>query len=131
MSCGQPAFISDYRSNRFRWFLVSFLVLLFTQPAALLPEAKNPDFRTRPSNILKAGIGTLDPAAQKKFQQAYGKIPMSFERNEGQTDPQVRFLSRGNGYSLFLTPAEAVLTLRRPFSEKTGTSKLGAEKSKP
>jgi hypothetical protein len=28
----------------------------------------------------------------------YGKLPLSFEANQGQTDPQVRFTSRGNGY---------------------------------
>jgi hypothetical protein len=38
---------------------------------------------------------------------------LSFEANQGQTDPQVRFLSRGSGYALFLTPTEAVLTLQK------------------
>ncbi len=37
------------------------------------------------------------------------KLPLSFEANHGQTDPQVKFLSRGNGYNLFLTATEAVL----------------------
>jgi uncharacterized protein (TIGR03437 family) len=39
-------------------------------------------------------------------------LPLSFEANQGQTDGQVRFLSRGDGYSLFLTSYEAVFTLR-------------------
>jgi hypothetical protein len=43
--------------------------------------------------------------------EAYGKLPMSFEENDGQTSAAVRFLSRGPGYALFLTPTEAVLTL--------------------
>jgi len=43
---------------------------------------------------------------------SYGKLPLSFEANQGQADPQVKFLSRGQGYSLFLTPTEAVLQLR-------------------
>jgi hypothetical protein len=34
--------------------------------------------------------------------EAYGQLPLSFELNEGQTDPQVGFLSRGSGYALFL-----------------------------
>lgn len=42
----------------------------------------------------------------------YGGLPLSFEPNQGQTDQRVRFLSRGNGYSLFLTSTEAVLALR-------------------
>ena len=48
------------------------------------------------------------------WQKAYGKLPLSFEINRGQTDPQVKFLSRGNGYSLFLTGNEAVLSLKKP-----------------
>ena len=48
----------------------------------------------------------------------YGKLPLSFEANQGQVDPRVRFLSRGNGYSLFLTDKEAVLSLRK--AEKGG-----------
>jgi hypothetical protein len=43
----------------------------------------------------------------------YGKLPLSFEANEGQTDPQVRFTSKGSGYSLFLTDKEAVLALSK------------------
>ncbi len=42
------------------------------------------------------------------------KLPMRFERNDGQTDPRVKFLSRGAGYTLFITPGEAVLTMRQP-----------------
>src|SRR5580658_1503811 len=47
-----------------------------------------------------------------KIADFYSKIPLSFERNDGQTDAQVKFLSRGNGYTLFLTPSENVLALR-------------------
>jgi hypothetical protein len=39
-------------------------------------------------------------------------IPLSFETNQGQADPAVKFISRGGGYSLFLTSTEAVLALR-------------------
>jgi hypothetical protein len=46
---------------------------------------------------------------------AYGELPLSFEANQGQTDAQVRFLSRGDGYSLFLTPSAAVLSLSKPL----------------
>ncbi len=49
--------------------------------------------------------------------EAYGRLPLSFEANEGQVDKTVKFLSRGQGYTLFLTPAEAVLSLRGPRHE--------------
>jgi len=49
----------------------------------------------------------------------YGKIPLSFEPNKGQTDPSVKFLSRGSGYSLFLTKDEVVLNLERQSGSAT------------
>ena len=54
--------------------------------------------------------------------ESYGKIPLSFEANQGQTDAQVNFLSRGNGYGVFLTPTEAVLSLRNPDTPATDNS---------
>src|SRR5207249_2558033 len=41
--------------------------------------------------------------------------------NVGQTDAQVQFLARGSGYALFLTPGEAVLSLRAPAGSDGGT----------
>jgi hypothetical protein len=42
----------------------------------------------------------------------YGNLPLSFEPNQGQTDPHVKFLAHGGGYGLYLTGSEAVLALR-------------------
>ncbi|MGA7963471.1 MAG: choice-of-anchor D domain-containing protein, partial [Candidatus Acidiferrales bacterium] len=44
---------------------------------------------------------------------AYGNVPLSFEANRGQTDARVKYLARGKGYTLFLTPTQEVLALRR------------------
>src|SRR5208283_2364628 len=41
----------------------------------------------------------------------YGKLPLRFEANQGQTDSHVKFLARGRGYALFLTGNQAVLKL--------------------
>ena len=55
------------------------------------------------------------PAANKpQVVENYGKLPLSFEANQGQTDRRVDFLTRGSGYTLFLTPTEAVLSLGSP-----------------
>ncbi|MBS1212441.1 MAG: Cell surface protein, partial [Proteobacteria bacterium] len=70
-------------------------------------------------------VAETDPAARAHFDAAYGRLPLSFEANEGQTDRQVRFLSRGSGYTVFLTPTQAVLGL-------AGTPKAGgAAPSRP
>jgi hypothetical protein len=60
-------------------------------------------------------------AAQSGGPAGY-RVPRSFEQNQGQTDAQVKFLSRGNGYTVFLTSTEAVLSLRRP-RESTRSSR--------
>jgi len=45
---------------------------------------------------------------------SYGQIPLSFEANSGQTDAAVKFLARGNRYTLFLTKdAQAVLVMKK------------------
>jgi len=61
-------------------------------------------------------------AAKALVAQNYGKIPLSFEANQGQADKTVKFVSRGSGYSLFLTDSSAVLALTKP---DTSNGKLG------
>jgi hypothetical protein len=49
------------------------------------------------------------PAGSVSKVEGYGHLPLAFERNTGQTDAQVKFLSRGLGYALYLTHQGAVL----------------------
>lgn len=61
-------------------------------------------------------LGTLpqQDEAATRLGKSYGLLPLSFEINRGQTDARVSFLSRGPGYTLFLTrTGDAVLALRR------------------
>ena len=55
----------------------------------------------------------IHSSSEKQLQAVanYGKLPLSFEPNQGQTDPSVKFVSRGSGYALFLTNDGAVLAL--------------------
>lgn len=50
-------------------------------------------------------------AALQAARASFAKLPLSFEENQGQTDPRVKYVSRGSGYNLFLTNDEAVLAL--------------------
>jgi hypothetical protein len=52
-------------------------------------------------------------APDRSGQNAYARLPLSFEANQGQVNDAVKFLARGDGYSLFLTGNEAVLALRQ------------------
>jgi hypothetical protein len=62
---------------------------------------------------------TSDEVTTVRVARDYGTLPVSFEPNRGQSDPQVRFLARGNGYGVFLTEHEAVLSLRGKGSSAT------------
>ena len=54
------------------------------------------------------------PRGAHAITDTYGRLPVAFEANAGQADPQVRFLAHGGGYEIFLTDSEAVLSLRSP-----------------
>src|SRR5258708_28696957 len=52
--------------------------------------------------------------------ETYGRLPLSFETNVGQTSNQVKFLSRGQCYTLFLTRrAHALLVLRASAPQRS------------
>jgi hypothetical protein len=53
------------------------------------------------------------PVQSVSIVEGYGRLPLAFEANQGQTDPQVKFVSRGAGYNMFLTSNEAILTLHK------------------
>lgn len=52
-------------------------------------------------------------SAKLQIGKSYGALPLSFEKNGGQADPQVHFLSRGPGYSILFKDREAVLLLSK------------------
>jgi hypothetical protein len=74
-----------------------------------------PAFNTKNIAISAAQKETL----KKQAIVAQSKLPLSFEIDQGQTDPQVSFLARGNNYNLFLTPNKVVLDLHKPTTVTT------------
>lgn len=91
-------------------FVVATVVLNAVSFAQLnLMVADSRAAKTSPApNLVPA-----DPARRGQIIEDYGKIPLSFEANQGQTDSRVKFLSHGSGYTLFLTGNEAVVSLPR------------------
>jgi hypothetical protein len=86
-------------------------------------------FRRPHVEILEArNLFSASHAVADQVGSAYARLPLSFEVNQGQTDAQVRFLSRGNGYSLFLTSTEAAFRLQKPAATAGGNN---AEKNAP
>ena len=78
--------------------------------------------------VLSAGGAHARPQVLNR----YGKLPLGFEANLGQTDAQVKFIARGAGYTLFLTPTEAVFSLQqnrgRGVSQELADTVLNAPK---
>ncbi|HMD31716.1 MAG TPA: SBBP repeat-containing protein, partial [Candidatus Acidoferrales bacterium] len=73
-------------------------------PVATRAASEGRALGTKPS-IHRPAVAAPEPAQQA----AYGKLPLQFEENLGQTDPQVKYLARGRGYKFFVTPQETVL----------------------
>ncbi|MGH8604534.1 MAG: hypothetical protein ACREXR_17650, partial [Gammaproteobacteria bacterium] len=88
----------DRNRNNVRLGIAGFIILAI----GFQPETFASPSPTGPDHPTKAQLA-----------ETYGKLPLSFEANEGQSGEQVRFLSRGPGYTVFLTPTEAVLSLER------------------
>jgi len=61
---------------------------------------------------------------KRRAAENYGRLPINFEPNAGQTDERVKYLARGQGYSLFLTEREAVLALRKDKKDEFSVLKM-------
>ncbi len=72
--------------------------------ASLNKVAPSPDFTVSPH-------AKPDATTQTRMRATYARLPLAFEANRGQSDPEIKYLARGPGYNLFLTETEAVLAL--------------------
>src|SRR6185437_13142399 len=82
---------------------------LTSAQARVVPAGRNPNPNIGHSKAVPSRLQIL---------KNYGALPLAFEKNEGQANGRVRFLSRGAGYTLSLSPNEAILSL----SEQRGKS---------
>jgi hypothetical protein len=65
------------------------------------------------------------PGSILRIDHSFGRQPLAFEPNVGQTDAEVKFLARGKGYQLFLTETEAVMVMGSPNASEAA-ERLGA-----
>ena len=83
----------------------------------------------RGTNFIDLGVqSALRPASlghgrETRIAPNYGALPLVFEENEGQTDPQVKYAARTNGYTVFLTPRDAVLTFHSSSRSPMGSGR--------
>ncbi len=89
-------------TRRVRFFATALAICALAYPGILSAQ------ESRAGQVVR-----LKAANQMKVRAEYGKLPLAFEANQGQTDGQVKFLSRGAGYTLFLTGGGAALDMMK------------------
>ena len=88
--------------------------------------------RTQNSVSVKQGAPAQAPALsaeqRNRLRANMDALPLGFEANQGQSDPQVKYMARGNGYTVFLTENETVFALHSaaPASASRTAGKLNA-----
>jgi hypothetical protein len=99
--------------------------LVVAGSAGILPRVQGgPSGSTKPA---QPQAGARDDN-KTRAQAAYGELAIGFEKNVGQTDPEVGYLARGQGYSLFLTPSESIISMQRHAKPAAGP---GDDAAKP
>jgi len=112
-----PQFATKRIAVYFACVSVSFLAIVWFGLLQRIQASEN----TPPTRQVPAATTKTLPS----LVAGYGRLPLSFEANHGQTDARVRFLARGGGYTIFLTDDEAVLTLRKSQPGMSRFGKLG------
>jgi beta-propeller repeat-containing protein len=104
-----------------KWTLVvmALVLLALFAFAALIPASETPS--SEQSSAVSTGsqwgaaaAPVSEPAtpqmSEKEALEAYGKLPLSFVANEGQTEEAVRYYAQGAGYGFFFTKGGATLS---------------------
>src|ERR1700692_2830372 len=83
-------------------------------PPAPLPAVSRASLHSRPQ--FSTPLHSRPEHSNLDARAILGQLPLIFEPNQGQTGPQVTFLARGAGYSLFLDATDAVLAMQTAHS---------------
>lgn len=62
----------------------------------------------------------VDESVKKQVKETLGNLPLSFEANAGQADSRIKFLARGRGFGMFLSPQETLLVLKSKDKKESG-----------
>lgn len=106
-------------------YLLRTCVLMALAAAALhlSSRVRSGALRSSHEQALMACLGRMsgsaanaDSAKGARGQQGVtsASLPLAFERNQEQTDPEVKYLARGKGYAVFLTDDGLELSLATP-----------------
>ena len=74
---------------------LALFVLVATASVQVLVQVHRP--------ATSAKLAPANVEERMRLLESLGKLPLAFEANQGQADSQVKFVSRGDGYTLYLT----------------------------
>src|SRR5476651_2299270 len=94
---------------------ISSVVCLVAVFASSRVSNREPEMQ-RPAHVSSVAAKTSVQKPAAKVAAQYGRTPLAFEENRGQASPEAKFLARGAGYEIFLTPEESVFVLQAPAS---------------
>ena len=103
-----------------REVLILGSVFLLAVQCASLPRVQTG------SSVAPETRPTADATMRLRVSEVCGKLPMSFEANLGQKAGAVKYLAKGQGYTLFLTPDEAVMVFTRSSGASERMSSEGS-----
>ncbi len=102
-------------------------VRVATPPVLRAEAGRHKVSRDSAAMPVMSGTRPMDATASARLLESYGKLPLSFEANQGQTDEDVKFLSRGKGYTMFLTSGGAVMRCERLAKRTNNLEKFEQE----
>jgi Calx-beta domain/Beta-propeller repeat len=80
---------------------------------------------------LRTNLKQAQQPTRQLVAKSWGNLPLTFEENRGQTNAAVQYLARGTDYVLFLTPQEAVLSLKGLSADTERSISLNAKPGSP
>src|SRR5260370_36665251 len=92
--------------------IVPVLAIIAVSSFVLSPAHRRSTSRSASAASVASQPAAATPAARLRVQANYASLPLAFEQNQGQTDAQVKYMARGDGYILFLTRDDAVFSLQ-------------------
>lgn len=102
--------------NKRIWLLgITLVSLIVALLGGVAPRPANAGWPSRDTVVIPDSLAYRSSLPNRTNQvhisEAYAKLPLSFEPNQGQTDGRVNFLARAGAHTLFLNATEAVLAL--------------------
>jgi len=102
--------------RRARALCMASVVAIIAVALLTLSTPYRPSIQKSAAAAVSPQVTPITQAQRDRLQANFAALPLAFEQNAGQIDPQVKFTARANGYTLFLTNNDAVFSFRAKSS---------------